>query len=157
MTNSLLGQQAAELTNALSRLMRAIFTLDSDDPTMELPVAQLRACNLLSEGPRTISRLARDLGITVSAVTQIADRLEAARMAARLPGTRDRRTRTLRLTDHGERVLRSRRQQRVSRASEVLSELSPPARRNVLKALSALLDASTGVAPGVAGDGVTTL
>jgi hypothetical protein len=39
----------------------------------------------------------------------------------------------------------------------VLSELSPPARRNVLKALSALLDASTGVAPGIAGDGVTTL
>lgn len=138
-----MAEQASDLTNLLPRLMRAIFTLDGNDPTMELPVAQLRVCNLLDEGPRTISALARELSITVSAVTQIADRLEAADLVERLAGKKDRRTRNLRLTGRGAEVLRFRRQRRVRRALKVLSELTPTDRAKALKALFALLAAST--------------
>ena len=78
----LLAEQAADLTDLLPRLMRAMFTLDDSDPTMELPVAQLRVCTLLDPGPRTISDLAKELGITVSAVTQLADRSKAPKPSA---------------------------------------------------------------------------
>jgi DNA-binding MarR family transcriptional regulator len=154
MKRCLLGEQAADLTNLLPRLMRAIFTLDGNDPTMELPVAQLRVCNLLHDGPRTISALARELRITVSAVTQIADRLESADLVERLAGKKDRRTRNLRLTGRGAEVLRSRRQGQVRRALEVLSLLAPTDRAKALKALAALLAASAGAAS-TAADGET--
>jgi len=158
MTDSLLPKQAEELTELLPRVMRAIFTLDTNDPTINLPVAQLRVCNVLhEEGARTISALARELSITVSAVTQIADRLEAADLVERLAGKKDRRTRNLRLTSRGAKVLRFRRQRRVRRALEVLSELSPTDRAKVLEALFALLAASAGASSAAANSEITRL
>ena len=142
MTTRLLAEQAADLTDLLPRLMRAIFTLDDSDPTMELPVAQLRVCTLLDPGPRTISDLAKELSITVSAVTQLADRLEAAGLVERLAGLDDRRTKRLRLTDRGAETLRARRQRRLTRAAEVLRGLPPADRAKVLKALTTLLAAA---------------
>ena len=145
MTDDLLPKQAEELTDLLPRVMRAIFTLDANDPTIDLPVAQLRLCNVLhEEGARTISVLARELQITVSAVTQLADRLESAGMVQRLAGKEDRRTRSLRLTARGADMLRARRRGRVRRAMEVLGELAPTDRARVLGSLLALLAASGG-------------
>ena len=46
------------------------------DPADDLPLAQLRVCSLLVGGDRSISCLSRELGITMSATTQLADRLE---------------------------------------------------------------------------------
>ncbi len=156
MSNALLPTQAEELTELLPRVMRAIFTLDTSDPTMDLPVAQLRVCNTLhEEGARTISVLARELRITVSAVTQIADRMESAGMVERLVGKDDRRTKSLRLTDRGADMLRARRRGRVRRAMEVLSELTPTDRAKVLRALLSLLTASAG-SSSVAADGEIT-
>jgi DNA-binding MarR family transcriptional regulator len=142
MREDILEGQAEQLAALVGSVMRAIFTFDDDDPTMDLPVAQLRVCNMLSDGSRTISALARELGTTVSAATQIADRLESAGMVERLPGTQDRRTRNLQLTDHGAQLVESRRQRRVRRAAEVLGALSPAMRVRVLSALRALLQAS---------------
>jgi DNA-binding MarR family transcriptional regulator len=142
MTPRLLAEQAADLTDLLPRLMRAMFTLDDSDPTMELPVAQLRVCTLLDPGPRTISDLAKELNITVSAVTQLADRLESAGLVERLPGQEDRRTKRLHLTKQGAETLRARRQRRLTRAAEVLRGLSPIDRAEVLTALATLLGAA---------------
>ena len=142
MTDRLLGDQAAQLTDLLPRLLRAIFALDPNDPTMDLPVAQLRVCSILCEGRRTISALAGEMSISVSAVTQIADRLESAGIVERLSGVQDRRTRNLRLTARGSELLRIRRDRRVRRAGDVLSELTPTERMRALKTLQALLEAS---------------
>jgi DNA-binding MarR family transcriptional regulator len=142
MTSRLLAEQAADLTDLLPRLMRAMFTLDDSDPTMELPVAQLRVCTLLDPGPRTISDLAKELGITVSAVTQLADRLESAGLVERLAGQEDRRTKRLRLTEQGAETLRARRQRRITRVVEVLRTLPAADRAEVLKALATLLAAA---------------
>jgi DNA-binding MarR family transcriptional regulator len=142
MTTRLLAEQAADLTDLLPRLMRAMFTLDDSDPTMELPVAQLRVCTLLDPGPRTISDLAKELNITVSAVTQLADRLEAAGLVERLAGQEDRRTKRLRLTEQGAETLRARRQRRITRVVEVLRTLPAADRAEVLKALATLLAAA---------------
>jgi DNA-binding MarR family transcriptional regulator len=141
MTTEALAEQGGQLTDLVSRLLRTVFILRDDDPTIHLPVAQLRVCNLLADGPRTISALAREMQVTVSAVTQIADRLESASLVERVPGKRDRRTRHLRLTHHGMEALRVRRAQRVQRACEVLRTLNPAARVRVLRALRALLKA----------------
>ena len=72
------GSPFQNTSKGMAMFESAIFTLDDRDPTMELPVAQLRVCTLLDPGPRTISDLAKELGITVSAVTQLADRLDIA-------------------------------------------------------------------------------
>jgi DNA-binding MarR family transcriptional regulator len=111
---------------------------------MDLPVAQLRVCNSLADGPRTICGLAKELATTASAATQIADRLESAGLVERVPGIHDRRVKNLRLTCRGASLLRLRNERRGRRAAQVLSKLSPATRRNVLSALRALLEASVG-------------
>jgi DNA-binding MarR family transcriptional regulator len=147
MRDKLLNEQAEQLARLLPKLMRAISTLDTEDATIDLSLAQLRACNILNECPRTASKLAQALGITVSAVTQIADRLEAAGIIERLSGLQDRRTKDLRLTEQGMQLLRLRRARRVRRAKNVLDKLSPAMREEALKALRVLLE----VAPAAAG------
>jgi len=154
-TADALGRQAAELASLLSRLVRSISTFDENDPTMHLPIAQLRVCNILSDGPLTISALARELGTTVSAATQIADRLEATGTVERVPGQHDRRTKSLRLTDQGTTLLRGRRQRRETRAAAVLGEMSPAMRARVLETLRDLLVASADSTQASDGDEAT--
>lgn len=122
-------------------LNRQLFT--TDHPLADLPLAQLRLCTLLlHEGRRTMSQIGEDLGISVSAVTQMADRLEKAGMVERVaePGG-DRRTRHLQLTRHGDDLMRSRREERRRRAGDVLRHLPPEKRTAISEALDALLEA----------------
>jgi DNA-binding MarR family transcriptional regulator len=142
MSDDRLTEQARMLERLLPRLMRQLFALDFDDPTVELTVAQLRVCATLTEGASTISALAKHLGNSVSAATQIADRLEALGIVERTPAPGDRRKRILRLTTRGADILRRRRQGRVRQARRVLRELTPSRRAAALRALDALLTAS---------------
>jgi DNA-binding MarR family transcriptional regulator len=124
--------------------MRSIFTLDESDPAIELTVAQLRVCSILDDGRLTVSGLARELGTSVSAATQIADRLESSGLIQRSVGKDDRRTRRLQLTRRGRELLRARTSRRLDRARKVLLELSPATRIRLLGALHALLEAGVG-------------
>jgi len=54
-----------------------------NDPAVELPLAQLKVCSLLYGGPLSMSAWA-ELGVSLSAMTQIADRLERARLVKRV-------------------------------------------------------------------------
>jgi DNA-binding MarR family transcriptional regulator len=150
MNNEILLTQAADLESLLPKLMRRLFTLDPSHPANELPVAQLRVCTILQAGPRPISAVSEELGISVSAVTQIADRLERAGFVERVAGRDDRRMKKLQLTGHGTEVMCSRRETRVRRAAAALEHLPPAARAEVLQALNVLLDASLAAAPRVA-------
>src|SRR5207244_9136663 len=96
-----LQEQAAQLESLLPRLMRTLFTLEAEHPVTELPLAQLRVCSILYTGPRTLSALGDELAISVSAVTQIADRLERAGLVERVAAPDDRRMKHLRLTSRG--------------------------------------------------------
>src|SRR5438132_7253453 len=146
MSENTLLTQAAQLECLLPKLMRRLFTLDANHPAMELPLAQLRVCTLLQAGPRTISALSEELGISVSAVTQIADRLERVGFVERLVEPDDRRIKQLQLTPSGAGVMRSRRELRVRRAADALHHLSPEMREAVLHALRALVEASLATA-----------
>src|SRR5207245_7427659 len=91
MSEDTLLTQAASLESLLPKLMRRLFTLDPSHPANELPVAQLRVCTILQSGPRTVSAIGEELRISVSAATQIADRLERSGLVERVAEPDDRR------------------------------------------------------------------
>jgi DNA-binding MarR family transcriptional regulator len=131
--------QARELDGMFKSLARVV--LIDDDPAAELPLKQLRVCLALLEGPRSMSQLSRELGVSQSAITQIADRLEAARMATRVLAGGDRRVRSLQLTARAKKMLRTREEGRVERVAAVLARMSPAARGGLLASMQALRDA----------------
>lgn len=65
--------QARMLAGMLPTLMRQLVA-GHDDPAGELPLRQLRVCSILCGGPRPMSWLSRELGVSLSAMTQIASK-----------------------------------------------------------------------------------
>ena len=133
--------QARELDRIFVGVARHV--LVDDDPAAELPLRQLRVCLALYEEPRTMSQLSRELRFSLSAMTQIADRLERARLVTRWFEESDRRVRRLRLTPRARRMLRLRKEARVRRIATVLERMPVAARADALTALDALRYAAT--------------
>jgi DNA-binding MarR family transcriptional regulator len=141
MTNHTVAfEQARTIARLLPSLMRQLLAGD-DDLAAELPLAQLRVCGVLSGGPRPMSALGRELGVSLSAMTQIADRLERAQLVNRVTKGSDRRIRCLELTDRGEKLMRLRESARVERVLAALEHLAPKARGEVLESLQVLIRA----------------
>jgi DNA-binding MarR family transcriptional regulator len=132
--------QVQAMISLLPAVMRNLFSMD-DDLATELPLAQLRVCSILQEGPRSMSVLSREMGVTLSAMTQIADRLERSRLVTRVSEGTDRRVRRLQLTSHGERLMHRRDEERRQAALAVLRQLPPSARKEMLHSLETLLEA----------------
>jgi DNA-binding MarR family transcriptional regulator len=137
---------AQSLTGLLPRLMRGLSSSDQSSRrekylTEELPLAQLRVCGVLSDGPRAMSVLSRELGMSLSALTQIANRLERSALVKRTAAEDDRRVRCLQLTSRGERMMRKRRDARLHNSVAVLEQLSAPERVLVLAAMETLVSA----------------
>jgi DNA-binding MarR family transcriptional regulator len=134
----------AEVVVSQARKLDLVFVgvarhvLVDDDPAAELPLRQLRVCLALYEGPRTMSQLSRDLRFSLSAMTQIADRLERAGLVTRWFEESDRRVRRLRLTPRARRMLRLRKEARIRRIAAVLERMPVAARVDALTALDAL-------------------
>jgi DNA-binding MarR family transcriptional regulator len=147
MSDDILYDQAVELEQLMPRMLRRLYKLDPDHPANELPLAQLRVCTILQGGPRTLSAISEELAISVSATTQIADRLERAGLVERVAGVDDRRTKYLQLAPHGMEMMRTRRELRVKRTQNALAQLSPDQRQMTLKVMRAMLEASHSVVP----------
>ncbi len=92
------------LTSLLMALARDMFSVD--DAVSDLPLRQLRVCALLCDSPLSMTVLGRKSGVTLSAMTQIADRLERAGLVKRTFAGTDRRMRCLQLTPRGQRIMR---------------------------------------------------
>ncbi|HLV80033.1 MAG TPA: MarR family transcriptional regulator [Chthonomonadaceae bacterium] len=142
MTDETIEEQAACLEALIPRLMRRLFTLDPNHPSLELPLAQLRLCSVLQSGPRTLSGVSEELGISLSAVTQLADRLERAGLVERVHSVEDRRLKNLQLTAQGAEIMRTRRVMRTRGVARALEKLSPEERANLQRALQALQEAT---------------
>jgi DNA-binding MarR family transcriptional regulator len=140
-TENGLDTQARALVALLPALGRSLLAVDPNHPITELPLAQLRVCTALQEGPCPLSTLADRLGLSPSSVTQISDRLERVHLVERVPEADDRRVKKLRLTECGEELMRSYREARIARLRGVLEKLSPRMREKVVEALSALVEA----------------
>jgi len=135
-------RQAEMISATLRRIMRGLFPLGPDDPGQVLSLAQWRVCVLLSEGPLPMSGVSRELGISLSATTQLADRLERDGLVQRLTDPDDRRVRILSNTPHAQELVQIRTQQRVDGALTVIQRLSTEERRDVIHALEILERAS---------------
>jgi DNA-binding MarR family transcriptional regulator len=134
---SLLVEQAQAMADLLPTVMRRLFTFE-DDAAEELPLGQLRVCALLYDEPRLMSALSRELGVSLSAMTQIADRLERGQLVQRVAVGTDRRVRCLKLTERGEEMMRRREEARVRSVLAILEHLPRPARKEILAALKLL-------------------
>ena len=141
-----LMQIAESLAGLIPRLARGMASPGNlagraKDPADELPLAQLRLCGILSDGPRAMSALSRELGVSLSSLTQIADRLERARLVKRTAAEGDRRVRCLQLTARGAAMMRKRRDARLRHSLAVLEHLSSTERQLVRAAMETLVTA----------------
>jgi DNA-binding MarR family transcriptional regulator len=139
--NLITHEEAEVVADSLRQLMRHL-SAGQEDPAVELPLAQLRVCSVLSGGPLSMSALGRELGVSLSAMTQIADRLERARLVNRVNQGADRRVRLLQLTEHGEKMMLLHQEVRIRRISTVLEHLTPKTRKEVTAALQNLIRAA---------------
>lgn len=140
--DSKLLQQAVEVTDVLHRVWRSLFTINANDPAIEIPGAQLRVCGILLDRSKTMSELSRDLNISLSAMTQLTDRLVRANLVEKVPGPNDRRVKCLQLTDHGKKMIERRRKDRVDSVSEVLAFMSAEDRQKAILGLKIILNAT---------------
>jgi DNA-binding MarR family transcriptional regulator len=137
MSDRLLSEEAEAIASLMPKLARGLFPPDHD-PAADLPLAQLRVCGILNEGPKPMSTLGRELGVSLSAMTQIADRLERAALVRRVAEGSDRRVRCLQLTPQGESMMRRRQEARVRRILAVLAHVAPESRAEIRAALETL-------------------
>lgn len=145
MSDLILREQSEAIVAMLAGLVRRVYTLEADDVGMELPIAQMRVCTVLIDGPKTMGAIGRELNITHSAITQIADRLERAGMVERVMESEDRRCKSLRLTARGVEKMQSRRERRVLGMQRALDKLPSGERAAVVTALRALYEAGLAV------------
>lgn len=136
-----LRQQAEALTTELARVMRRVFALPPSGISADLTPLQRRLCGLLREGSLSMSAIGRELGISLSAVTQIADRLERTELVCRVAQDTDRRVRLLQLTPTGSEMVQQRHARRVERVLSVLQALRPEEWEPILQALQRLAEA----------------
>jgi DNA-binding MarR family transcriptional regulator len=134
-------EQAGTFVRLLQSLLREL-TTGTNDPAVELPLAQLRVCRVLCNGRQSISAISRELGVSLSAVTQIADRLERAKLIDRVTDGGDRRIRCLQLTVRGERLLRLHDEERIRRTAAMLGQLPPKAREEAAEVVATLARAA---------------
>lgn len=90
-----------ELSSAVSSHMRPGRSEVWSD--IELTMHQFRALSLLRQGPLRVNELASRLGIRLSALTNLVNRLEEKRLVERVPDPDDRRIIWCRLTSLGLR------------------------------------------------------
>jgi len=141
MSHAVSQEQARTVAGLFRALLREL-TIGLHDPAVELPLAQLRVCNLLHDGLRPMSSLGRELGVSLSAITQIADRLERAGLVNRVARGNDRRVRCLQLTNRGEKMMCRHDEARIRRMAAVLGHLTPKARKETAATLDMLIRAS---------------
>ncbi len=104
------GAQRIAYTEVGAALFQLIRQLESSLPHLaQLPVSQgrmalLRSLALL--GPRNLSELARERGVSRQGVQRLADALEAEGLASGTPDPRNARAKRLALTDRGVRAYR---------------------------------------------------
>lgn len=135
-------EQAARLEHLMPTILRRLFTLGNAGVLADMPLAQLRLCSYLQDGPRSMSAVAEELDISTSAVTQIADRMERAGLVERIAAQCDRRLKHLHLTPHARELMKTRRNNRTRRAHEALSKLPPVLRTELIEGLEQLLQAA---------------
>jgi DNA-binding MarR family transcriptional regulator len=127
---------AREVHFALLGFGRKLLTVD--DPTLDLPVRQLKVCLALLRRTCSMSEISREIGLSPSAVTQVADRLVRRGLVERAFQDEDRRVRKLKLTTKGLHLMRSHEEKQLRRIAAALASLSERELEQMLQGLEIL-------------------
>jgi DNA-binding MarR family transcriptional regulator len=136
------SEEAATTASLLPVLMRNLYSTFDGDPLADLPLMQIRVCHSLLDGPRQMSSLSHELGITLSALTQIADRMERAQLVCRTAEEKDRRVRCLKLAPHGEELMLENQNFRVRCISAAMNQMTSSERKAIITSLETFINAS---------------
>jgi DNA-binding MarR family transcriptional regulator len=112
-----------------------------------IPPVQLQALTVLATGDVRMHELARRLGLATSTVTRLVDRLEAAGLAERRSQRPDRRSVLVGLSAAGREALQTIRARLRALLGELLAELPPRERRELIRLLTKLLGSLRPQAP----------
>lgn len=143
--------ETLEVLKALVVLRRALRTSRITGETApRLPVAQVQVLlHLAQSGPITMTGLARQLGVSCPAATDLVDRLVAADRVERLPHTTDRRKVMVQLTPSARQFAEGALAERRKKVDEVLRQLPSQQRTGFVRGIQMLantLVSSAGVA-----------
>lgn len=133
----------------LDRFVEGLFRLMLDHHRaqvveMDLTVVQAQTLTLLRGAPLPATRLAKSLGITAPAMTQLTDRMLRKQLIERQSADGDRRAVIISLTEQGKRVVDRFRKRRSEVFAEALSRLTDLDRSEVIDALSKVVGALEG-------------
>ncbi|MDR3690851.1 MAG: MarR family transcriptional regulator [Fimbriimonas sp.] len=137
-----LRDRAIKLEGLIPRVTRTLFRSVIDDPLTDLPVGQMRMMRLLGQKSWTPSSLGEELCLSVSAVTQMANRLDSIGLVQRVEDPTDRRVKHLRLSELGADLMMNRQERRVCLLESTLGRMDEARQRELIQVLEELLDAS---------------
>jgi DNA-binding MarR family transcriptional regulator len=132
---------AKKVHYALLAFGRKLLTVD--DPTLDLPVRQLKVCLALLRQSCSMSEISREIGLSPSAVTQVSDRLVRRGLVERAFPDEDRRVRKLKLTNKGLHLMRSHETKQLRRIAAALERLSEREVDQLLTGLDVLTQSCT--------------
>jgi DNA-binding MarR family transcriptional regulator len=136
-----LVKQIIELQREVRRALRQYVPNAWMD--LNLTIAQVKSLILIAhEGSTNTKTLAEELGVTPSNVTGIVDRLVKQGLVSRQENPEDRRMLQIRVTDKGEAILASLREETISSMSEVLAHMSKEELSSLARGLSSLVRAA---------------
>lgn len=127
------GQDLSQTMERLVRLIREISTAGGISPTAASVLSLLGR-----SGPERLTELARSVGVSQPAMTQLVGRMERDGLVTRTTTAEDRRAVLIALSDHGIAVLEERRAQRAGVLEELLARLTPADQAAIGAALPAL-------------------
>ena len=127
---------AVGIASGLERLIGLVRSLTPPDGISLTAAATL--ATLERSGPRRLTALAVQEGVTQPAMTQLIGRLQDAGLVRREADPADGRVVQVRLTDQGRETLARRRAVRAERLAAVLDQISPEDRAALAAALPAI-------------------
>ncbi|MBI4497916.1 MAG: MarR family transcriptional regulator [Chloroflexi bacterium] len=142
------GEDVLEVLKALVVLRRVLRTGASGNTEPKLPVAQVQVLlHLAQSGPMTMGTLARQLGVSCPAATDLVARLETAGRVERVMSTQDRRKVLVQLTPQARQIAEGALAERREKVASVLRQLPSPERAGFVRGIQMLahaLGADTG-------------
>jgi DNA-binding MarR family transcriptional regulator len=95
--------------------------------------------NSLEKEP-TISKISRDLSISLAMMTRIIDRLEEEKQVLRIADPKDRRAIRIRITEKGRKIAHGLRQMRKKEMIKLLNSFGEMDRQRFMKAMHTIVD-----------------
>jgi len=138
-----LTSQAEKLFSIFSELVRRYQFRDREEICCHgLSVSQCYTLEyLLGNEPMTMGELAGILHLEISTMTRVIDNLVSSKLVSRSADPKDRRLCRVKITAKGETLISKVRADLIEQHAQILKKISPDSRKDVISALSELLEA----------------